>query len=79
MSRRGAPRGKPMPPLALILLAAFIAIPFVLYFVPNRWWYGEFGPPPRLVVEMMARWMTSDEIYDMCDHNEINLARICCE
>ena len=28
------------------------------------------------VVEMMARWMTSDEIYDMCDANEINLARI---
>ena len=34
---------------------------------------------PQMVVEMMARWMTSDEIYDMCDHNEINLARICCE
>ena len=58
MSRRGAPRGKPMPPLALILLAAFIAIPFVLYFVPNRWWYG--GPPPRLVVEMLAPGVTAD-------------------
>jgi hypothetical protein len=34
---------------------------------------------PQMVVEMMARWMTSDEIYDMCDHNEINLARICCD
>ena len=34
---------------------------------------------PQVVVEMMARWMTSDEIYDMCDHNEINLARICCD
>ena len=53
MSRRSAPRGKLMPPLALILLAAFIALPFVLYFVPDRWWYGEFGPPPRLVIEMV--------------------------
>ena len=60
MSRRGAPRGKPMPPLALVLLAAFVAIPFVLYFVPDRWWYGEFGPPPRLVVEMMAPGVTTD-------------------
>ena len=31
---------------------------------------------PQMVVEMMARWMTSDEIYDMCDANEINLARM---
>ena len=31
---------------------------------------------PQMVVEMMARWMTSDEIYDMCDVNEINLARM---
>ena len=60
MSRRGAPRGKPMPPLALVLLAAFVAIPFVLYFVPDRWWYGEFGPPPRLVVEMTAPGVTTD-------------------
>mgnify|MGYP001025885978 CR=1 FL=1 len=29
------------------------------------------------VSEMVARWMTSDEIYEMCDANEINLARIC--
>jgi hypothetical protein len=28
------------------------------------------------VVKMCAKWMTSDEIYDMCDANEINLARI---
>ena len=34
---------------------------------------------PQVVVEMCARWMTSDEIYDMCDHNEINLARIVCD
>ena len=34
---------------------------------------------PQMVVEMMARWMTSDEIYEMCDHNEINLARITCD
>jgi len=34
---------------------------------------------PQTVVEMMARWMTSDEIYEMCDHNEINLARITCD
>ena len=27
------------------------------------------------VVEMVARWMTSEEIYDMCDQNEVNLAR----
>lgn len=60
MSRRGAPRGKPMPPLALVLLAGFVAIPFVLYFVPDRWWYGEFGPPPRLVVEMTAPGVTTD-------------------
>ena len=32
---------------------------------------------PQTVVEMVARWMTSDEIVEMCDHNEINLARIC--
>ena len=31
---------------------------------------------PQEVVLMMAKWMTSDEIYDMCDANEINLARI---
>ena len=30
----------------------------------------------QTVVEMCAKWMTSDEIYDMCDVNEINLARI---
>ena len=30
----------------------------------------------QMVVEMCARWMTSDEIYDMCDMNDINLARI---
>ena len=30
---------------------------------------------PQTVVEMVARWMTSEEIYDMCDQNEINLAR----
>lgn len=60
MSRRGAPRGNPMPPLALILLATFIAIPFVLYFVPDRWWYGEFGPPPRVVVETFAPVVTTD-------------------
>ena len=34
---------------------------------------------PQVVVEMCARWMTSDEIYDMCDHNEVNLARITCD
>ena len=30
---------------------------------------------PQTVVEMVARWMTSEEIYDMCDQNEGNLAR----
>ena len=30
---------------------------------------------PQTVVEMGARWMTSEEIYDMCDQNEVNLAR----
>ena len=34
---------------------------------------------PQVVVEMCARWMTSDEFYDMCDHNEVNLARITCD
>ena len=34
---------------------------------------------PQVVVEMCARYMTSDEIYDMCDHNEVNLARITCD
>ena len=32
---------------------------------------------PQTVVGMVARWMTSDEIYEMCDQNEINLARSC--
>ena len=31
---------------------------------------------PQTVVEMCARWLTSDEVYEMCDHNEINLARL---
>ena len=30
---------------------------------------------PQTVVEMVARWMTSEEIYDMCDQNEVTLAR----
>ena len=34
---------------------------------------------PQMVVMMVAKWMTSDEIYEMCDANEINLARICCD
>ena len=32
---------------------------------------------PQTVVEMVARWMTNDEIIEMCDANEINLARMC--
>ena len=32
---------------------------------------------PQTVVEMCARWMTSDDIYEMCTANEVNLARIC--
>ena len=32
---------------------------------------------PQMVVMMCAKWMTSDEIYDMCDANELNLARMC--
>ena len=32
---------------------------------------------PQTVVMMCAKWMTSDEIYDMCDANELNLARMC--
>jgi hypothetical protein len=32
---------------------------------------------PQTVVEMVARWMTSEEIVDMCDQNEVNLARMC--
>jgi hypothetical protein len=47
------PRGKPVPPLALLLLASFVALPFVLYFVPARWWHAEFGPPPRLVTDLI--------------------------
>jgi hypothetical protein len=31
---------------------------------------------PQEVIQMVARWLTSDEIIEMCDHNEINLARI---
>ena len=31
---------------------------------------------PQTVVNMCARWLTSDEVYEMCDHNEINLARL---
>jgi hypothetical protein len=31
---------------------------------------------PQMVVMMVAKWMTSDEIIDMCDANDINLARI---
>jgi hypothetical protein len=31
---------------------------------------------PQHVLQMVARWMTSDEIYEMCTHNEINLARL---
>ena len=31
----------------------------------------------QTVVEMVARWMTSEEIVDMCDQNEVNLARMC--
>ena len=33
----------------------------------------------QTVVEMVARWLTTDEIYEMCDHNEINHARITCD
>jgi len=25
---------------------------------------------------MVAKWLTSDEVYEMCTHNEINLARM---
>ena len=32
---------------------------------------------PQTAVMMGAKWMTSDEIYDMCDANELNLARMC--
>ena len=60
MKNGTTPRGKSVPPLALLLLASFLALPFVLYFVPDRWWYGEFGPPPRLVVEMTAPGVTTD-------------------
>jgi len=31
---------------------------------------------PQFVIRMCARWLTSDEVYEMCDANEINLARI---
>ena len=34
---------------------------------------------PQVVVEMCARYMTSDEIFEMCDLNEVNLARITCD
>ena len=34
---------------------------------------------PQTVVEMVARWMSSVEIVEMCGHDEINLARICSE
>tara|TARA_B100000902_G_C27268147_1_gene894794 strand:+ start:1213 stop:1371 length:159 start_codon:yes stop_codon:yes gene_type:complete len=32
---------------------------------------------PQTVVMMVAKWMTNDEIIDMCDANELNLARMC--
>ena len=31
---------------------------------------------PQSVLRMVARWLTSDEIYEMCTANEINLARM---
>ncbi len=34
---------------------------------------------PDYFVVMVAKWMTNDEIVEMCDHNEINLARMCGE
>ena len=34
---------------------------------------------PQQVVEMVAKWMTSDDIIEMMDANEINLARMCGE
>ena len=53
MKKPTTPRGKPVPPLALLLLASFVALPFVLYLVPARWWHAEFGPPPRLVTDLI--------------------------
>ena len=34
---------------------------------------------PDIFVVMGAKWMTNDEIIEMCDANEINLARLCGE
>tara|TARA_B100001079_G_scaffold263826_1_gene267473 strand:+ start:652 stop:825 length:174 start_codon:yes stop_codon:yes gene_type:complete len=34
---------------------------------------------PDYFVVMVAKWMTNDEIVEMCDANEINLARMCDE
>ncbi len=42
-------------PLALILLFSFLALPFILYFVPNAWWRGDFDyEPPRRIVEWVS-------------------------
>ena len=32
---------------------------------------------PQTVVMMVAKWMTNDDIIDMMDANEVNLARLC--
>ena len=34
---------------------------------------------PDMFVVMVAKWMTNDDIVEMCDANEINLARMCGE
>ena len=34
---------------------------------------------PQEIVRLVARWMTNDEIIEMMDANEINLARLCGE
>lgn len=60
MTSARVPSGRPMPRLALALLAAFLATPFIIYFVPERWWRGEFGPPPRLVTELVRPAASSD-------------------
>ena len=44
-----------VPPVALVLLAAFVALPFLLYFIPPNWWRGDFRDPDAPTTEL--RWV----------------------
>ena len=47
-------RGKSgqVPPAALALLAGFVALPFLLYFIPPNWWRGDFRDPDAPVTRL---------------------------